>query len=105
MLLPLCCRNTSTTGIEISELRRQLTSLACNSYYIFKEYLHNILSLKCLGFLLNFRCGVLSINIDKGRFENVLRQQRICPVGNTNNIQDEYHFVLVYPSMAFNEQT
>ena len=40
-------------------------------------------------------CGVLNINVELGRFDNTLREQRIYPVCKMNAIENEYHFILL----------
>ena len=39
--------------------------------------------------------------IGKGRYINLERNKRLCPMCNFNYIEDEYHFILRWP--AYND--
>ena len=43
----------------------------------------------------NIRCGVLDINIEYERLNNIPREQRLCSFCNTNNIDEEINFLVL----------
>ena len=47
--------------------------------------------------LCKFRCGNHKLPITKGRFTNVEMEERICNLCMTNNIGDEFHYMLCCP--------
>ena len=42
----------------------------------------------------NFRVGAHELEIERGRYQNIPRRNRICKLCNTNVIENEYHFLL-----------
>ena len=44
-----------------------------------------------------FRCGVAPLNIELGRYRQSPVEQRLCPMCDTNNVEDESHVLLVCP--------
>ena len=47
--------------------------------------------------LTKFRCSVHKLHIETGRHRNINYEERLCILCNTNNIEDEFHFVIVCP--------
>ena len=47
--------------------------------------------------LSRLRCSNHSLHIESGRFNNIDVNNRICQLCDTDEIEDEYHFVLVCP--------
>ena len=41
-----------------------------------------------------FRTGVHDLEIERGRYRNVPRNERICKVCSDNKVEDEFHFIL-----------
>ena len=37
------------------------------------------------------RCGILPIMVETGRFRNIPKEKRICPVCDINEVEDEIH--------------
>jgi hypothetical protein len=37
------------------------------------------------------------VNIEKGRYNNVLKSAIICKLCHVNDIEDEFHFILKFP--------
>ena len=54
----------------------------------------NIINLKHRRLLTKLRLGILELEIEKGRWENIDRDKRTCKICNNNIIEDEYHFIL-----------
>ena len=78
-------------------------SSKCDTYRLFKNIIHTELYLSCLNVkkyricLSRFRCSCHELQIEKGRYVNIPREQRICKLCNLNVTEDEYHFLLVCP--------
>ena len=53
------------------------------------------------GALTPFRIFSHNLITETGRYENVLREQRICQFGNMGKVEDEYHFLLVCLNYLF----
>ena len=81
-------------------------SSKCDYYSVFKthiyteRYLSGVNIKKFRIALSRFRCSSHDLQIEKGRYTNTPREERLCKCCNTNVIEDEYHFLLVCP--AFN---
>ena len=48
--------------------------------------------------LSRFRLSSHSLEIERGRYTNVPREDRICKVCNSSFVENEYHFLLVCPA-------
>ena len=78
----------------------------CSSLYLFTEfktvferssYLHQLHTVKYRHILALFRLSSHKLNIEIGRYNKIDRQDRRCIRCNLNDIEDEFHFVLVCP--------
>ena len=74
-------------------------SSKCLNYRLFKttfilEKYITELSLKSAITLAKFRTTNHKLPIEKGRWENIERNQRTCNLCNRNALGDEYHFLL-----------
>ena len=73
------------------------------SYCLFKhdfklgDYLTDITDNKYKIALARFRTSSHNLSIETGRYDNTLRQERICRSCNMNQIEDEYNFLLACP--------
>ena len=48
--------------------------------------------------LTKLRSGSLKLYLETSRYDNIPRDNRICRCCKMNNIEDEYHFVLICPA-------
>lgn len=68
-------------------------------YKMFKDeldvesYLVMNLSSSERSILANIRLGILPLNVETGRFSNIQLENRICQTCNSNEIEDEIHFL------------
>jgi hypothetical protein len=53
------------------------------------KYLRSILA--------QFRCGILPLRIETGRYHGEPVEERICSLCSENNVEDEIHFLLHCP--------
>lgn len=65
--------------------------------YVGEEYLRRMPVTPALYELLKFRCGSHDLEIEKGRYRGVPRDQRICTNCNLGRIEDEAHFLFECP--------
>ena len=57
-------------------------------------YLQKSLNPTYRKYLSKFRLSAHSLNIEKGRYNNTNRRDRICNLCNSSDIEDEFHFIL-----------
>ena len=78
----------STNG----ELFQYITD-GCN----LQSYLSKAIDFKYRKEITKFRISNHRLNIEVGRYKNVVRQLRVCTLCDHNNIEDEFHFILKCP--------
>jgi len=44
-----------------------------------------------------FRCGILKLRVESGRFSRLIESERICQFCNMNEIENELHFIFHRP--------
>lgn len=89
-----------TLGEHISQ-QTKLT-LFNNSKCINKpaKYLNFINYRKNRSLLCKLRLGTLDLEIEKGRRRNIPREERVCKLCTSGNVEDEVHFILNCPKLA-----
>ena len=45
-----------------------------------------------------FRYGILKLHVETGRYKGLPRNQCICSVCKSNDVEDELHYLFVYPA-------
>lgn len=75
-----------------------MNSSKCLNYRMYKlnfklEQYFDILPTHLANVLFRFRCMNHKLPIEKGRFHNIPREQRICHLCNTNSLGDEFHYL------------
>ena len=90
--------------VYIQEMRSEIDTMAkCNFYkflvnrHCLQFYLTKPLPVKTREIITKFRISGHNLNIEKGRYVNVDRNDRKCSLCNMNEIEDEYHFILQCP--------
>ena len=61
------------------------------------DYVKRTMSRFDRSLLAKFRCGILQLHIETGRFNQTKLPDRICNICNTGNIEDEFHFLCICP--------
>ena len=85
---------------------RTSLSRKCDFYSLFKRKLCPEFYLSCVNVkvyrisLARFRCSSHDLYIEKGRYSNINREQRVCQVCDLNTVEDEFHFLLVCPAYS-----
>ena len=69
--------------------------------YVQAPYLSALKNFRRHRLVSRFRCGCHGLHVDTGQFkpveQRVDREQRFCPVCETDTAEDEHHFVFDYP--------
>ena len=82
---------------------RTLTTSKGNLYrhllneFKLQTYLIKPIDKQHLKEIVKIRISAHKLNIESGRYKNIDRTERICNVCNSNDIEDEYHFILQCP--------
>ena len=63
-----------------------------------ESYLDNINERKFKTALTRFRLSSHHLEIERGRYPNISREERLCKFCNLRSVEDEYHFLLVCPT-------
>jgi len=58
-----------------------------------EEYLTGFMSRQQRSLLAKFRGGILPLQVETGRWQNVAWGDRICKLCNQNSVEDEFHFL------------
>ena len=82
---------------EINNSNRLITYARYKHEFAFESYLDFISEEKYKIVLTRFRLSSHELHIERGRYENVPRDERICKCCNMSQIESEYHFLLVCP--------
>ena len=67
-----------------------------HTFYL-EPYLDNIHERKFQTALTRFRLSSHNLEIERGRYQNIPREERFCKFCTSNVIENEYHFLLVCP--------
>ena len=62
-----------------------------------EQYLNFQLDNKFKYSLTRFRTSSHDLEIEKGRYNRIRREDRLCKLCNLNQIETEYHFLLICP--------
>ena len=57
------------------------------------DYVNTIYNRSDRSILAKFRCGILQLHVESGRFNNTKLEDRLCKICNQNIIEDEFHFL------------
>ena len=68
--------------------------------FFLQYYLRKSLPDSFTRVIAKFRMSSHNLLIEKGRYTNVPRDQRICLNCNSNDIEDEYHFIFMCPKYS-----
>ena len=73
-------------------LYQHLIDNVCLQYYLTKPINHVF-----KRYITMFRISAHKLSIEKGRHSGIARDNRLCKCCSRNDIEDEYHFILVCP--------
>ena len=82
---------------QINNSQRLKSYCRFKNTFELETYLDKIQIKKYRISLTKFRLSSHDLEVEKGRFLNIDRENRKCKLCNTNKIENEYHFLLVCP--------
>ena len=62
-----------------------------------QPYLNQGIRAKYKKYISKFRLSAHSLNVETGRYDSTIRENRLCTKCNLADIEDEYHFILKCP--------
>lgn len=65
--------------------------------FIQASYLNTVNVEAHMKALARFRCSSHNLEIEEGRYRNIIRSERLCRRCNMNQVESEYHFLLICP--------
>ena len=86
-----------TWYVAVNNSNRLLLYSRYKHEFIFEKYLDFIVEKKYRIALSQFRLSSHDLEIERGRYADVDRADRICHFCNNNQIENEYHFLLICP--------
>jgi hypothetical protein len=78
---------------EVESKPKLRTDMEIKSNVDAKKYVLLNLTRKERSLLAQLRSGILPLMIETGRFRNIPKERRTCPVCASNEIEDEIHFL------------
>ena len=78
---------------EISNKPKLRTYVTFKQNYKVEDYVISFINRYQRSYLAQLRTGILPLHIETGRWYNVDEQNRLCKVCNTNQIENENHFL------------
>ena len=82
---------------KLKSTNRLITYARYKHEFAFESYLDFITEKKYKIVLTRIRLSSHELYIERGRYENLPRDERICKCCNMSQIESEYHFLLVCP--------
>ena len=83
---------------ELAQSNKLDTFKTVNKVFNFENYISCIRIEKHRVALSRFRCSAHKLMIEEGRYRNIERNNRLCQYCQMNVIEDEFHFLLVFPA-------
>lgn len=68
----------------------------CNNFEL-QEYLTKTIPTVYVQFISKYRLSSHQLEIERGRFYNIHRNERVCKLCSLSQIEDEFHFILICP--------
>ena len=85
----LYCNNWKNTVACVPKLR---TYILYKDEYLTKPYVECVINRTRRSALAKFRCGILPLSVETGRFNAIPLEFRLCVFCDDNVVEDEYHF-------------
>ena len=93
-LQDLYARSWPAKTLSVPKLRSYVTY---KTTYCPEKYVTLNLKRKERSLLAQFRCGILPLRIETGRYVGEKPAERLCKICNSNQIEDETHFLIYCP--------
>ena len=78
---------------SISQVPKLRTYVRYKSTYGIEPYVYKVFDRGHRSILSQFRCGILPLSIETGRFSNIPENYRLCLLCQENSIENEEHFL------------
>ena len=88
LVVLLWCENTITL-----KWRPALTYSTFKENYVTESYVYKVYNRVHRSLLTQFRCGILPIKIETGRYTQIPTEYRLCIFCEENAIENEHHFL------------
>ncbi len=69
-----------------------------------KRYVLSFMNRKHRSYLAQYRCGILPLEIETGRWQNKTMEKRICKVCESGKVENELHFIFSLLYTIISEQ-
>ena len=80
---------------EVLNKPKLSTYVTFNSELQVEDYLYYVTNRRSRSLLGQFRMGILPLYVETGRFNNTPLERRLCTFCSLNEIEDEYHFLMI----------
>ena len=70
------------------------------SYYAVEKYVFDNINFSLRSCIAQLRFGILPLTVETSRFTGIKRVDRVCPICDTNNVEDELHFLFTCPKFS-----
>ena len=87
-------KTSNTWCQEIFDVPKLRTYVCFKSNYCTENYVTNVTNRQHRSVLAQFRCGILPLKVETGRYQNIPLEYRLCIVCRENEIETESHFLL-----------
>ena len=67
------------------------------SYYAVKKYVFDNINFSLTSCIAQLRFGILPLTVETSRFTDLKHDDQVCPICDTNNVEDELHFLFTCP--------
>ena len=70
------------------------------SYYAVEKYVFDNINFSLRSCIAQLRFGILPLTVETSRFTGIKRDDQVCPICDTNNVEDELHFLFTCPKFS-----
>jgi hypothetical protein len=90
----LCEQNRSEWRNELQEVSKLRSYCLFKDSYGCEPYLYKVVDRHHRSILAQFRCGILPLKVETGRYQNIPAELRLCVLCEENVVENEFHFML-----------
>jgi hypothetical protein len=91
---------TSVRHQDIGNINKLRTYITFKKYFCTEKYVNIVTNRQHRSILAQFRCGVLPLKVETGRFQNIPLEYRLCTLCDQDVLETESHFPLFCNSYA-----
>ena len=71
------------------------------SYYAIEKYVFDNINFSLRSCIAQLRFDILPFTVETSRFTGIKLDDRVCPICDTNNVEDELHFLFTCPKFSY----